>query len=91
MQMQTRIVYLILHYNTEEDTYACVESIRKFSNSSIVIVCNGSRNKSDEEIKRKYTGDSTITVLMSLENLGFAQGNNLGISHIRENNMGEIA
>lgn len=88
--MRTRIAYLILHYNTDDETYTCVESIRKLSKSPIVIVCNGSNNKTDKKVEEKYAADPSITVILSSENLGFAQGNNLGISYIRDNNIAEI-
>ncbi len=87
---ESRIAYVILHYNTEKDTFACVDSIRKRYNSKIVIVCNNSPNGSDEIVSDKYKNEDNIFVIESKENIGFARGNNLGIDYVRDNDYGDI-
>lgn len=81
--MQKKFVYVILHYNEKslKDTFECIESLKKISkdkNYKIIIVENGSNDKSKEILENKYKNDSEIDVVISNENLGFANGNNLG-------------
>ena len=76
-------VFVILHYNEKslKDTYECVESIKRITNkkeSKIIIVENGSFDKSAENLIEKYKFDKMIEIVISKENLGFAKGNNLG-------------
>ena len=86
MQDEEKFTYLILHYQTINDTIECVNSIFKYSkNPTIVIVDNGSKNNSGNELKEKYKDYKNIYVLISNENLGFARGNNLGIKYIKDN------
>lgn len=76
-----KIGFVILHYETIEDTIRCVESIKKYikqNNYEIVIVDNGSTNGTGEELKNKYQEESRINVIIQSENLGFAKGNNIG-------------
>lgn len=69
------IVFVILHYKTIEDTLSCINSIKKLSHKSkIVVVDNASGN--DDDIDRIKKED--VDLLVSDMNLGFANGNNLG-------------
>ena len=80
------VVFIILHYLTLSETCACVESILSRSRGStwhIVIVDNGSPNGSGEDLYRRYAEDSRITVILNVENLGFARGCNVGITYAR--------
>lgn len=73
--------FVILHYNTIDDTYACVSSIEKMCKGSeyrIYIVDNASPNQTGTVLANHYQNDK-ISVIKSQENLGFAKGNNLGI------------
>lgn len=88
--MEEIIAYVILHYNTADDTFACVDSIRSFSNSPIVIICNGSKNDSDSIVSECYRESQGIKVIQSKTNLGYAKGNNIGIKYIRDNNIASI-
>ena len=79
-------VYLILHYQTINDTVECIESIKKNSeNATIIVVDNGSKNKSGIELKEKYRNEKNIHIIINNKNLGFAKGNNLGIKYILDN------
>lgn len=83
-----KVVFLILHYLTIEDTIKCVDSIFekcKNENYEILIVDNGSKNNTGLELQKKYKDNSKVTVLLSKENLGFANGNNLGFKYAKEN------
>lgn len=78
----SKFSFVILHYNTIEDTRACVSSIEnkcKNSEYHIYVVDNTSPNKSGGELAKTFSQKDKITVILSEENLGFAKGNNLGI------------
>ena len=82
-----KIVYVILHYITVEDTIKCVESIfekEKKSNFEIVIVDNNSPNNSGEILKKKYKTNKKIHLIINNENLGFSRGNNVGFKYAKE-------
>lgn len=82
-----KIVFLILHYYTIEDTIKCIESIEKleYKNKEIVIVDNASPNGTGEILKDKYKVNKNIHIILSKQNLGFANGNNLGFRYAKEN------
>ena len=82
-----KISFVILHYITINDTNKCVQSIRNnidTTNYSIVIVDNGSTNNSGEVLKEMYANEENIYVITNEGNLGFANGNNIGITFSRE-------
>lgn len=76
--------FIILHYNenTIKDTIECVESIKNnidFKDKyKIIIVENGSKDNSTKLLRDKFKKDSSVDIVISKENLGFARGNNLG-------------
>ena len=78
--------FVILHYNVIAETEACIKSIKERTNSSvgIVVVDNYSPNGSGKELFEKYNGDSQVVVILNEKNLGFANGNNVGIRYARE-------
>lgn len=82
---------VILHYNLIEDTRKCVDSLLLLLNHAIssqvkiIIVDNGSPNKSGDELEMIYQGFKEITILKSKKNLGFSCGNNLGYTYAVEN------
>ena len=81
-----KIIFLILHYYTIEDTIKCIESIEKlnYKNKEIVVVDNGSPNDSGIELEKLYKKSKNIHIILSKENLGFARGNNLGFKYAKE-------
>ena len=82
-----KIVYVILHYITTEDTIKCVDSIFEKegeSNFEIVIVDNNSPNNSGEILKEKYKTNEKIHLIVNNENLGFSKGNNVGFKYAKE-------
>ncbi len=76
-----KVGIVILNWNGEEDTSACLSSLGKinYSNYEIVLVDNGSVDGSPERIKAKFPN---ITLIKNKENLGFAEGNNVGIRYL---------
>lgn len=80
------IGFEILHYQTIEDTIACIESILEFvPNSVIVVVDNASPNGSGGVLARRYAHNYNITIIHSQQNEGFANGNNIGYKYLKEN------
>lgn len=73
-------VFVVLHYETLDDTAKCIDSLLKYTQSgesSIVVVDNGSKTGTIDKISGKYD-ESKVHFIRSEENLGFARGNNLG-------------
>ena len=83
----SKLAFVVLHYNTLKETTDCVKSIVNnidITDYKIVIVDNGSPNHTGKELKEKYQGDIHVVVLVLKKNLGFAKGNNVGISYCRD-------
>lgn len=83
-----KIAYVILHYMAGKDTIECAESILATTSKSkhetiLVIVDNGSTNKSYEEIQGTFKDNSKVVVLHSDKNVGFARGNNIGFRYAK--------
>lgn len=82
-----KYVFLILHYNTIDETTKSVKSIIDNcgqENYSIVIVDNASTNDSYLEMQSMYSNNDKITLIHNEQNLGFANGNNVGIDFIKK-------
>lgn len=80
--------FVILHYLAEEMTIKCVDNIlHNFAGKliEIVIVDNASPNGSGKHLLEKYACQKNVTILLNHENSGFARGNNVGYSFLREN------
>lgn len=81
------ISFVILNYKAYEETAACAASIlwrQTYPDIQIVIVDNGSGNDSVEQLKARFCGETRVHIIEAEKNLGFAQGNNLGIVYARE-------
>ncbi|MGM0258451.1 glycosyltransferase [Enterococcus sp. AZ102] len=82
--------FVLLHYNTIQDTTNLVSQIDSFFENSkhelnIAIVDNASKNNTGTDLKKMYKNSKNIEVILSPENLGFANGNNLGYRYCLEN------
>lgn len=85
--------FVILHYNTTEDTFACVDSIKNNCRNvdyHIYIVDNASPNSSGMILKERFFLDKMVTVILSDSNLGFARGNNLGIEQSKRDGYSDF-
>jgi len=79
--------FVILHYMAYEMTCECVDLLLNNFGSQkihIVIVDNASSNGSGAELEKRYSNIPSVTVLLNKENLGFAKGNNIGYSYLKE-------
>ena len=85
-RIPVRMAYVILHYNSIEETRACVRSIRRttaFQDSAIVVVDNASPNGTGKALAAEYASVPNVQVLLNGENAGFSRGNNLGWRYVR--------
>lgn len=75
-----KIALVILNWNGLNDTLECLESVKKidYSNFEMIVVDNGSTDGSPAEIRKQFPN---VIVLETGKNLGFAEGNNVGIRH----------
>ncbi len=76
---------VILNYNSVEETKQCINSLKKitYDNYNIIIVDNASKDNSYSILKELYNEEYII--LESQQNLGYADGNNLGIKYAMDN------
>jgi GT2 family glycosyltransferase len=75
---EPKVTIVILNWNNASDTIECLDSISGliYTNYSILIVDNGSQDNSVSRIREKYP---EIDLLDLPKNIGYAEGNNLGI------------
>jgi GT2 family glycosyltransferase len=79
--MSNPLIYLIiLNWNGLSDTLECLESVFSldYPNFKVIVVDNGSHDDSCPEIKAKFP---TSVLIENHVNLGFAEGNNVGIRY----------
>jgi len=74
------VAIIILNWNRREDTVACLTSLQNSSypNCLIILVDNGSSDGTANHIRNCFP---TVHVLENGQNLGFAEGNNVGIRY----------
>lgn len=79
------LAYLILNYNSSENTVSLIESIRSFDSSNhIVVVDNDSKDSSVVRLSG-INEHLNFKLLISEINGGYAKGNNLGLQYINDN------
>ena len=83
MRAAPHVVIIVLNWNRKEDTLATIESLAEvtYPNFETVVVDNGS---SDDSVAAVRTRFPELEVIETGENLGFAQGNNVGLRHARQ-------
>jgi len=75
------VAVIILNWNGWRDTLECIRSLQHSSHPAfrILVVDNGSTDDSASHIRRLVPD---VELIETKKNLGFAQGNNAGISHV---------
>lgn len=77
--MMQKIFIVILNYNGKSDTLECLNSLQAVTTShDAVVVDNGSVDGSVSAIKERFP---KTTVIESKKNLGYAEGNNVGVRY----------
>ncbi|OGC22155.1 hypothetical protein A3J90_02175 [candidate division WOR-1 bacterium RIFOXYC2_FULL_37_10] len=81
--MQPKVTIIILNWNQEKDTMECLNSIANITyvNYGIILVDNGSKDGSPDNIHKKFPD---IEIIRNTYNVGFAEGNNIGIRRALE-------
>lgn len=82
-KLTPRVSVVVLCYNSLELTKACLDSIITFSNYEnleIILVDNASSDDTANFLESWAIGRDNVKVIVNKENLGFAAGNNIGIS-----------
>lgn len=81
------LCFVILHYNTIEETRKCISSIMALEHadsSRIVIVDNASPNQTGRLLAEEYRFEENIDVILREHNDGFSAGNNDGCAYVIE-------
>ncbi len=83
----TKVSIVILNWNRYEDTFNCLKSLKKIYKKNldinIIVVDNGSK---EEEVKKIKSLSDSVKIILNSKNLGFAEGNNIGIrASLKEN------
>jgi GT2 family glycosyltransferase len=77
------VAVVVLSWNGREDTLQCLESLRKvdYRPLTAIVVDNGSTDGTSEAVRASYP---EVDVVRTEENLGFAEGNNVGMRRALE-------
>jgi GT2 family glycosyltransferase len=77
------VVVVVLAHNGREDTMDCFASLERMRrrDATLILVDNASRDGTVEAVSDQYPA---VRILRQESNLGFAEGNNIGIRHALE-------
>ena len=80
--MTPLVSIIIVNWNAKDYLEQCIDSLlsQTLSNFEIILVDNNSTDNSLELIEKKYP---QIKLIKNNENVGFAEGNNIGIKHAK--------
>lgn len=85
------IYFVILNYNTEQDTINCINSIKRLETNSyrkkIVLIDNHSPDGSFNRLCARYSTDNDIVLYQMDDNVGFSRANNYGYSIVRKDSF----
>ena len=86
-----KIFIVILNWNGKQDTFECLKSLRELRIMNyelrIIVVDNASEDGAVEEIHKKFP---QVVILENKVNLGFAEGNNVGMRYSLENGADDV-
>lgn len=68
---------IVLSYNTKDLLKQCLESVYRLPGSEIIVVDNASSDDSPAMVRKEFP---RVRLVCNKENLGFAKGNNIGLS-----------
>ncbi|RJR28787.1 glycosyltransferase family 2 protein [Candidatus Microgenomates bacterium] len=81
----TNVFVVIINWNRKADTLSCLKSLDKLSidnfKLSVIVVDNASVDDSVSAIKKFNAKNFTLETVVNADNLGFAEGNNIGINY----------
>ncbi len=70
---------IVLNYNNYLATTQAVTCLKNSGIDKIVIVDNNSNNESFDVLNQKFADDGMMYVVKNAQNIGYAQGNNIGL------------
>ncbi len=78
--MHSKVTIIVINWNNYDDTKECLNSLGKvtYPDYKIIVIDNNSSDGSGERIKNEFP---QYAYIQNKENLGFAEGNNVGIEH----------
>jgi GT2 family glycosyltransferase len=76
-QIMPKTTVVIVNYKNALDTFQCINSISETVNAPLTVVVDNSPN--DLELRFHLLDFKNVKLICAPENLGFSQGNNLGI------------
>ncbi len=76
---------VILNYNGRDLLRPCLESVLEsdYPRFEVLLVDNGSTDDSVQSVRDLVDKDSRIKLILNGSNLGFAEGNNVAIKHVK--------
>jgi GT2 family glycosyltransferase len=77
------VAIIVLNWNNPDDTLACLRTVTMLDYPALttIVVDNGS---TDDSVARIRAAHPTVDLIETGENLGYAEGNNVGIRHALE-------
>ena len=78
----SKVLAIVLNYNSAEDTKKCVSYLKKQSDLEICVIDNCSTEGTAE--LEEYAKDNQILFIANKENKGFSAGNNVGLRKASE-------
>jgi len=77
----------LINFNGRVNTLACLDSIKKIKTNGFKLTVLVIDNKSNEELdlKEAYLSDIPLKIILNKDNLGFAEGHNVGIRYALRN------
>lgn len=76
-----KVSIVFVTWNGKKYTFDLILSLNKiiYKNYDIIVVDNGSTDGTQEEFKKKYLGSKRFTLIENKNNIGLAEGTNVGI------------
>ena len=77
------VTVIVLNWNGKDDVIECLQSLEKqvYRTFEVVVVDNGSTDGSQAAIRQDFPA---VTLIENIANLGFSEGNNVGIRYALE-------
>lgn len=85
--MEKKCCFIILHYQTTEETLECIRSVKSMNHQGdigIIVIDNASPNGSGKILQSQFENDEQIVVICNGHNEGFSRGNNIGCKIARD-------
>lgn len=82
----------IINFNGRDNTFKCLDSIKKINASNfklnVVVIDNGSKEKLN--LPQDYLGNIPLKIIVKEKNLGFTGGHNAGINYALSKDAGYV-